>query len=133
MATRYSTSAANVATEARHCSRVGQLQRLAWFSPAETRKALCLLPKSDALFHRSEHYHRSDYVSARAEARSNSNVGQGHAGSVAFYRLRLVAAPRRTNAGYRAGTVALSPATPNPSIEGMPKRLRLSVTPHVKR
>ncbi len=24
-------------------------------------------------------------------------------------------------------------ATPNPSIEGMPKRLRLSVTPHVKR
>jgi hypothetical protein len=23
--------------------------------------------------------------------------------------------------------------TPNPSIEGMPKRLRLSVTPHVKR
>jgi hypothetical protein len=24
-------------------------------------------------------------------------------------------------------------ATSNPSIEGMPKRLRLSVTPHVKR
>jgi hypothetical protein len=26
-----------------------------------------------------------------------------------------------------------NPMTPNPSIEGMPKRLRLSVTPHVKR
>jgi hypothetical protein len=26
-----------------------------------------------------------------------------------------------------------SKAAPNPSIEGMPKRLRLSVTPHVKR
>ena len=28
---------------------------------------------------------------------------------------------------------AMNTATPNPSIEGMPKRLRLSVTPHVKR
>jgi hypothetical protein len=26
-----------------------------------------------------------------------------------------------------------APPMPNPSIEGMPKRLRLSVTPHVKR
>jgi hypothetical protein len=30
--------------------------------------------------------------------------------------------------GVRAGKV-----TPNPSIEGMPKRLRLLCTPHVKR
>ena len=28
---------------------------------------------------------------------------------------------------------ALRPMTPNPSIEGMPKRLRLLCTPHVKR
>ena len=28
---------------------------------------------------------------------------------------------------------AFAGATPNPSIEGMPKRLRLLVTPHVKR
>ena len=33
-----------------------------------------------------------------------------------------------------ASTRAAAPRTaPNPSIEGMPKRLRLSVTPHVKR
>jgi hypothetical protein len=31
-----------------------------------------------------------------------------------------------------AGT-AQSNQTPNPSIEGMPKKLRLLVTPHVKR
>jgi hypothetical protein len=29
--------------------------------------------------------------------------------------------------------VQSNPATPNPSIEGMPKRLRLLCTPHVKR
>jgi hypothetical protein len=29
--------------------------------------------------------------------------------------------------------LGLEKATPNPSIEGMPKRLRLLVTPHVKR
>ena len=28
---------------------------------------------------------------------------------------------------------AVGKATPNPSIEGMPKRLRLLCTPHVKR
>jgi hypothetical protein len=33
-----------------------------------------------------------------------------------------------------AGKMAANQTTtPNPSIEGMPKRLRLSVTPHVKR
>jgi hypothetical protein len=30
-------------------------------------------------------------------------------------------------------TAAVQTATPNPSIEGMPKRLRLLCTPHVKR
>jgi hypothetical protein len=133
MASPCSTSVTNVATEARDSLRFGQLERLAWFSPAETQKRLCLLFKSGAFFQRPNHCHPNDYVSARAEARSNPNVGQGHTGSVAFYRLHLVAAPSRASAGYHAGTVALSPATPNPSIEGMPKRLRLLVTPHVKR
>ena len=134
MASRRSTITASVATEARNCQRSGQLQLPAWFSSAETRKRLCLRPKSGALFHRPYDCHLNDYVSARAEARSNSNVGQGHAVVVAVYRLRLVVVPWRTNAGYHSGTVAPpSTATPNPSIEGMPKRLRLSVTPHVKR
>ena len=31
------------------------------------------------------------------------------------------------------GLCAFGREAPNPSIEGMPKRLRLSVTPHVKR
>jgi hypothetical protein len=133
MASRHSTSVANIATEARSCLRSGQFQLRAWLSPAETRKGLCLLPKSGAVVHRSEHYHRSDYVSARAEARSNSNVGQSHAGAVAFCRFPFVAVPLLAAAGYHAGTVAFPPATPNPSIEGMHKRLRLLCTPHVKR
>jgi hypothetical protein len=133
MASSCSTSVAKVAIEARNWLHSGQAQLLAWCNPAETRKELCLLSLSGALFQQSEHCNRRDYVSARAKARSNSNVGQGHTESIAFYRLRLAAAPRRISAGYHAGTVALSPATPNPSIEGMPKRLRLLVTPHVKR
>jgi hypothetical protein len=133
MASRRSTSTAKVATEAENCLRCGHVQLLAWCSPVETRKRLCFLPTSGAHFQRPYHYHPNDYVSARAEARSNSNVGQCHAGSVAFYRLRFVAVPRRATAGYHTSTVAPSTATPNPSIEGTPKRLRLLVTPHVKR
>ena len=88
---------------------------------------------SGGFFPHPYHCHRSSYVSARAEARANSNVGQGHAGFVAFCRLRFVAAMLQSNtAGYHAITVAPVP-TPNPSIEGMPKRLRLLCTPHVKR
>jgi hypothetical protein len=133
MNSRSSATTAKVATEAESCLRSGQPQLRAWFRPAETLKSLCLLSTSSALLQRPYHCHPNDYVSARAEARSNSNAGQGHTGSVALYRLRLIAAPRRISAGYHAGMVALSPATPNPSIEGMPKRLRLLVTPHVKR
>jgi hypothetical protein len=33
----------------------------------------------------------------------------------------------------RLRSVAAQRVTPNPSIEGMPKRLRLLCTPHVKR
>ena len=133
MASRRSTSATKVANEEENCLRSGQFQLRAWFSPAETLKRLCFLPTSSAHVRRPDYCHPNDYVSARAEARSNSNVGQGHAGPVGFYRLRFEAVPRRAAAGYHAGTVAWSPATPNPSIEGMPKRLRLLVTPHVKR
>jgi hypothetical protein len=133
MASRPSTITAIIATEAETCLRSGRFQSLAWFGPAENRKRLCFLLKSGVLFQRSYHCHRSDYVSARAEARSNSNVGRGYAGPLSFHRLRFVVVPWRATAGYHAGTVAPSPATPNPSIEGMPKRLRLLVTPHVKR
>jgi hypothetical protein len=133
MASRPSTVSAFIATEAETCLRSGQFRSLAWFSPAENRKRLCFLFKSGTLSQRPSLRCRHDYVGARAEARSNSNVGQGHAFAVAFHRLRVVAVPSRTSARYHAGTVASSPATPNPSIEGMHKRLRLSVTPHVKR
>jgi hypothetical protein len=133
MTSRCSTSAANIASKGGNWLCSGQLHCLAWFSPAETRKGLCFLPKPRAPFQRLYHCHRIDYVSARAEARSNSNAIQGHARSVAFKRLRFSAMLRRVTAGYHAGTVPPTPATPNPSIEGMPKRLRLLCTPHVKR
>jgi hypothetical protein len=102
MASRRSTSTAKVATGAETRLRSDQFQLRASLSSAETRKRLCLPPKSGPLFRRPYHCHRNDYVSARAEARSNSNVGQGHAGSVAFYRSRSVAVPRRAAAGYHA-------------------------------
>jgi hypothetical protein len=41
-----------------------------------------------------------------------------------------ISAPDGKVAGKMA---AIQTTTPNPSIEGMPKRLRLLVTPHVKR
>ena len=79
-------------------------------------------------------------VSARAEARSRENVDQ----SVGPQPPRV-----GTIRGSRKGSVVLQGelrlqwhmyqslfsqgATPNPSIEGMPKRLRLLCTPHVKR
>ena len=93
MASGRSTITASVATEARNCLRPGRFHPLAGFSQAETRKRLCFLPTSGVLFPRPYHCHRSDYVSARAEARSNSNVGQGHAGAVAFNRFRFIAVP----------------------------------------
>jgi hypothetical protein len=133
MASRPSTIAAIIATEAETCLRSGQFQSLAWFSLVEDRKRLYFLFESGTFSRRVSLRHCTDYFSARAEARSNSNVGQGHAGAVALHRLRFVVAPWRAGAGYHAGTVASSPAAPNPSIEGMPKRLRLLVTPHVKR
>ena len=129
-----STSVANVATEGGNWLPPGQFQLRAWFSLVQARTRLFLLSMSGGFFPRPYHCHRSDNVSARAEARSNENLGHGHAGCVAFHRLRLVAAmPQLAATGYHASTVAPTPATPNPSIEGMPKRLRLLCTPHVKR
>ena len=128
-----STSVTNVTPKIGRWPHSGQFQLRAWFSLVQARTRLCLLSMSGGVFPRPYHCHRSCYVSARAEARSNANVGQGHTGLVAFCRLRFVAAmPQSNTAGYHASTVAPAP-TPNPSIEGMPKRLRLLCTPHVKR
>ena len=132
MTSRHSIIATNVVTEARGSTRFGQVQLLASFSPADTRKGLCLLQMSRAPLHQSDLCHPRDYVNARAEARSNSNVSQRHGGTVAFYRSRFGATPCRATAAYHAGTVPLS-STPNPSIEGTHKRLRLLRPPHVKR
>jgi hypothetical protein len=76
--------------------------------------------------------------SARAEARARTNVGQpvgpqpNRTSTSGATRKASFALPRglRLELGARA---CASVATPNPSIEGMPKRLRLSCTPHVKR
>ena len=147
MTFRRSNSTANGAIEEQNCLRTGRVQLLAWCSPAETRKGLCLRPWSSAPSRRPYHCHPNDYVSARAEARSNSNVGQGHAGFVPLFtgsagehRQRIeemneTVPPLRS---VRVGSVenrmvAAHAATPNPSIEGTHKRLRLLRPPHVKR
>ena len=147
MACCHSTSVTKVATEAESCLRSGRVQLRAWFGPAEARKGLCILPTSGALYRRPIHCHPNDHVSARAEARSNSNVGQSHTGAAPLFtgsagehRQRIeemdeTVPPLRS---VRVGSVenrmaAAHASTPNPSIEGMPKRLRLLVTPHVKR
>jgi hypothetical protein len=76
--------------------------------------------------------------SARAEARARTSVGQSvepqpnRAGTSGATRMVSFALPRGLQLQLGARAYA-STATPNPSIEGMPKRLRLLVTPHVKR
>ncbi len=76
--------------------------------------------------------------SDRAEARARTNVS--HSVGPQPCRARMPVATRKASVGLprglrlKSGCNGLSPiATPNPSIEGMPKRLRLLVTPHVKR
>jgi hypothetical protein len=129
-----STSATNVVTKARNCLRSGQFELHAWCSLVHARTSLFFLSMSGALFVCPPHCQPSSYVGARARARSNSNAGQGQAGLLAFGRFVFAAAmPRNASPGYHEGNVAPTPATPNPSIEGMPKRLRLLCTPHVKR
>ena len=77
--------------------------------------------------------------SARAEAQARTSVGRSVGPQP--YRARMpvatrkssVALPRRLQLKSGMQRLASSTATPNPSIEGMPKRLRLLCTPHVKR
>jgi hypothetical protein len=77
--------------------------------------------------------------SARAEARTRTNVGQSVGPQP--YRARKVVSTRKASVSLPRGlrlelgmqSPGSSTATPNPSIEGMPKRLRLLCTPHVKR
>ena len=147
MNSRRSTCTEKIATEVENSLCSGQVQLLAWCNPAETRKRLWRLPMSSALFRRPYHCHPKDYVSARAEARSNSNVGQGHTGFLPLFTGSAGEHPQRIEEmnetvpplrSVRVGSVenrmvAAHAATPNPSIEGMPKRLRLLCTPHVKR
>ena len=77
--------------------------------------------------------------SARAEARARTNVGQSvgpqayRVGSFVTSRKASISLPRGLRLELGAHSPGSSTATPNPSIEGMPKRLRLLVTPHVKR
>lgn len=77
--------------------------------------------------------------SARAEARARTNVGQSvgpqphRARKALATRETSVACPRglRLKSGMQPS--GSSTATPNPSIEGTHKRLRLLWSPHVKR
>jgi hypothetical protein len=57
-----------------------------------------------------------------------SNGGESKQMQATIPLFRLVLVGSETNS-----TAAVQTATPNPSIEGMPKRLRLLCTPHVKR
>ena len=57
-------------------------------------------------------------------------------GAVSFYKalgFTSRESSQQLPPGFQAMRWRSQQATPNPSIEGMPKRLRLSVTPHVKR
>ena len=77
--------------------------------------------------------------SARAEARARTNVSQ--AVGPQPYRVGLFVAPREALAALPRGlrlessmrSSGPSTATPNPSVEGMAKRLRLLSTPHLER
>ena len=77
--------------------------------------------------------------SARAEARARTNVGQSVGPQP--YRVGTVCATRETSVALPPGlrlelgmqSSGSSTATPNPSVEGMAKRLRLLSTPHLER
>ena len=82
---------------------------------------------------------QEDKSSARAEARARTNVGQSvgpqpyRVGPFATAREASVALPRGLRLELGMHSFGPSTATPNPSVEGMAKRLRLLCTPHVKR
>jgi hypothetical protein len=76
--------------------------------------------------------------SARAEARARTNVGQSVRPQP--YRARMTAATRKASVALPRGLrlelgmrASVPTATPNPSVEGMAKRLRLLSTPHLER
>ena len=77
--------------------------------------------------------------SARAEARARVNVGQSvgpqpwRARKAVGTRKTSVALPRGLRLKSGMQRLVSSIATPNPSIEGTHKRLRLLRSPHVKR
>jgi hypothetical protein len=77
--------------------------------------------------------------SARAEARARTNVGlsvglqPSPRSKPSAARRKAIALPLGLQLELGMRTYRPSNATPNPSIEGMPKRLRLLCTPHVKR
>ena len=124
-----------VEPKARHLSR----------SSSSASNSTYLIPRvnSSRAFHLGiaavlRHAHKWK-ASARAEARSRTNVSLSVEPQP--LRARTACAPRESSVVYprglrlRSGMHSLgSPnLTPNPSIEGMPKRLRLLCTPHVKR
>ena len=77
--------------------------------------------------------------SARAEARARVNVGQSvgpqpcRARMPVLARKALVVLPRGLQLKSGMQRLVSSTPTPNPSIEGSHKRLRLLRSPHVKR
>jgi hypothetical protein len=77
--------------------------------------------------------------SARAEARARTNVGQSvgpqpyRARMPAATRKSFVVLPRALRLELGMQTPISSTATPNPSVEGTAKRLRLSSAPHLER
>ena len=79
-------------------------------------------------------------VSARAEARPRINVGQSVGPQPP--RVGTVRSPRRSSVAVQGGlrlqcsmyqSLSSQGATPNPSVEGTAKRLRLLSTPHLER
>ena len=77
--------------------------------------------------------------SARAEARVRTNVAQSVGPQP--YRARMLVAGRKSSVGLPLGlrlelgmqTLVSETATPNPSVEGTAKRLRLLSAPHLER
>ena len=83
---------------------------------------------------------RQEYKSsARAQARVRTNVGQSvgrqpyRVGRFVTARKASLAFPRGLRLESDMQSFGSSTATPNPSIEGTHKRLRLLRPPHVKR
>jgi hypothetical protein len=85
------------------------------------------------------HVRKECKSSARAEARARTNAGRSVGPQP--YRARMLVATREISIAFPRGlrlesgmqSSCSSTATPNPSVEGMDKRLRLLSTPHLER